>query len=79
MKKIHILGTGCPKCKKLTENAEEAVRESSGEYEVIKVTEINKIMEYGVMMTPSLVLEGEVKSTGRLLTVDEIKELLKNN
>lgn len=79
MIKIHILGTGCPKCKKLTENAEDAVREQPGEYKVIKVTDINEIMKFGVMMTPGLVLDGEVKSMGKVLSVDEIKSLLKNS
>ncbi|PIP15802.1 MAG: thioredoxin family protein, partial [bacterium (Candidatus Ratteibacteria) CG23_combo_of_CG06-09_8_20_14_all_48_7] len=69
-------GMGCPKCKTLTANVEEAVKELGIEAEIVKVTEISKIMNYGVMMTPALVVDGEVKSTGRVLSVDEIKKLL---
>ena len=77
MIKIQILGTGCPKCKKLTENAEEAVRDLDGDYEVVKVTDIGEIIKFGVMLTPALAVNGEVKSTGKLLSPDEIKELLR--
>ena len=77
MIKIQILGTGCPKCKKLTENAEEAVLDLAGDYEVVKVTDIGEIIKFGVMLTPSLAVNGEVKSTGKLLSPDEIKELLR--
>lgn len=77
MIKIYILGTGCPKCRKLTENAEEAVRNLDGSFEIVKVTDINEIMKFGVMMTPGLAVDGEVKSMGKLLSPDEIKELLK--
>lgn len=74
MTKIQILGTGCPKCKKLTENAEKAVQELDGDYEIIKVTDINEIMKFGVMMTPALAVENEVKSVGKVLSTEEIKE-----
>ncbi len=74
MTKIQILGTGCPKCKKLTENAEKAVHELSGNYQIIKVTDINEIMKFGVMMTPALAVENEVKSVGKVLSTEEIKE-----
>lgn len=74
MTKIQILGTGCPKCKKLTENAEKAVQELDGDYEIIKVTDINEIMKFGVMMTPSLAVENVVKSVGKVLSTEEIKE-----
>jgi len=76
MKKIQILGTGCPKCKKLTENAETAARELGIEYEIEKVSDIEDIINFGVMMTPALAVDGEVKVTGRLSTADEIKEFL---
>ncbi len=76
MKTIQILGTGCPKCKKLIENAEMAVREAGVECEIKKVTDINEIMNFGVMMTPSLVIDGEVKATGKVINPDQIKELL---
>jgi len=74
MTKIQILGTGCPKCKQLAENAEKAVQELNGNYEIIKVTDINEIMKFGVMMTPALAVENEVKSVGKVLSVEEIKE-----
>ncbi len=76
MKEIKILGTGCPKCAKLAANAQEAVDALQADAEVSKVTEINKIMEYGVMMTPALVIDGEVKSVGKVPTAEEIKALL---
>ena len=74
--KIQILGTGCPKCKKLSETAEKAASESGIVYELEKVTDINKIMSFGVMMTPALVINGEVKTMGRIPSVEEIKELI---
>lgn len=70
--KIQILGTGCPKCKQLEENAREAVTAKGVTAEIEKVTDIDQIMEMGVMMTPSLVIDGEVRSVGKLLTVDQI-------
>jgi small redox-active disulfide protein 2 len=76
MKKIQILGTGCAKCAKLTENAEKAAKEAGIEAEVEKVTDIKKIMEFGVMMTPGLAIDGEVKAVGKVLSVEEIKKLL---
>ena len=76
MKKIQILGTGCPKCKKLAENAEAAAKSLGIQYELLKITDINEIMKFGVMMTPALAVDGEVKSTGKALSVDDIKELL---
>ncbi|MFH1957258.1 MAG: thioredoxin family protein [bacterium] len=74
--KIEILGTGCPKCKKLTQNAEEAVKEIGIAAEIIKVTKINEIMKYGVMLTPALVVNGEVKESGKLLSKEEIKSII---
>ncbi len=76
MKKIQILGTGCKNCIRLTENAKEAVKENAADYEVEKVTDIKKIMEYGVMMTPGLVVDGKVVSVGKVLSPVEIKKLL---
>ena len=76
MKKIQILGIGCPKCQKLAANAEKAAKGLGIEYEVEKVTEIQKFTSFGVMMTPGLAIDGEVKSAGRVLTVDEIKKVL---
>lgn len=74
--KIEILGTGCQKCIKLAKNAEEAVKGKGADYEIEKVTDLKKIMEYGVMMTPGLVLDGKVVSVGKILSPDEIKKLL---
>ncbi len=76
MKKIQILGTGCPKCKKLAENTEAAAKELGVEYELVKVTDINEIMKFGVMMTPVLAVDGEVKLTGKVPSINDIKELL---
>jgi small redox-active disulfide protein 2 len=74
--KIHILGTGCPKCKTLAANAEKAVKELGLEAELIKVTDIKEIMAFGVMMTPALAIDGVVKSTGHLLSPEQIKKLI---
>lgn len=74
--KVHVLGSGCPKCKKLEERVEEAVAALGLECEIEKVTEINEIVKFGVMMTPGLVIDGDVKSAGKLLSVEEIKDLL---
>jgi len=76
MKKIQILGTGCPKCKKLTENVEAAAEDSGIEYEIEKVTDINDIMGFGVMITPALVVDGDVKTVGNVPSPDEIKKML---
>ena len=74
--KVQILGTGCPKCKKLAENAETAVKELSLECEIEKVTDINDIMAFGVMMTPALVIDGEVKTSGKVPPAADIKDML---
>ena len=74
--KMEILGTGCPKCKQLTANAEEALKELNVQAEIIKVTEIDKIIEYGVMMTPALAIDGKVVSSGKVLTKDQVKNLI---
>jgi small redox-active disulfide protein 2 len=74
--KIEILGTGCPKCKNLTQNVEEAVKELNIEAEILKVTDINDIMSYDVMMTPALAIDGEVRLAGKVLGKEEIKEIL---
>ncbi len=76
MKKIQILGTGCPKCKKLAENAEAAAKELGIEYSLEKVTQINDIMKFGVMMTPALAIDGQVKTVGKVVSSDEIKKML---
>ncbi|OGV75476.1 MAG: redox-active disulfide protein 2 [Lentisphaerae bacterium RIFOXYB12_FULL_65_16] len=76
MKKLQILGTGCPKCKKLAENAEAAAKALGIEYTIEKVTDINKIMAFGVMMTPALAVDGQVKVVGKVPGPDEIKAFL---
>lgn len=76
MKKIEILGTGCPKCKKLTERTMEAAAQLGMECNIEKVEDIQKIMAYGVMMTPALVVDGKVKLTGKVPSVDELKKLI---
>jgi small redox-active disulfide protein 2 len=76
MVKIQILGTGCPKCKKLAENAESAVKDLGIEYELEKVTQINDIIAMGVMMTPALVIDGEVQVAGKVLSSEDIKAIL---
>ena len=74
--KIQILGTGCPKCKKLVELAETAAKELGLSYEIEKVTDISKILDFGVMSTPGLALNGKVVLSGHLPSSDQIKRLL---
>ena len=74
--KIQILGTGCPKCKKLAENAEAAAKSLGVEYTIEKITDLNEIMKFGVMMTPALAVDGEVKTVGKVPEPDAIKNLL---
>jgi small redox-active disulfide protein 2 len=74
--KIEILGTGCPKCKTLAANAENAAKNLGIEYEVCKVTQLADIMKRGVMMTPALAIDGEVKSAGKVLSEADITTLL---
>lgn len=77
MMKLQILGTGCPKCQKLTETAEAAARELGIEYEVEKVKEIEQIIAFGVVMTPALAVNGEVKVSGKVPSIEEVKAMLK--
>ena len=79
MKMIQILGTGCVKCKKLAENAEAAAKELGIEYALEKVTDINEIIKMGVVMTPAMVVDGQIKFVGKAASVDEIKNTLKIN
>lgn len=74
--KIEILGPGCPKCKTLLKNVEKAIQDLHLQVVINKVEDIEKIINAGVMMTPALVVDGEVKSTGKVLSVDEIKKIL---
>ena len=71
--KIEIFGTGCSKCKKLFENAQAA---AGTDAEVVKVEDIQQIMNAGVMITPAIAVDGEVKSAGKVLSVDDIKKML---
>ena len=75
--KIQVLGMGCPKCKKLYENAKKAAEELSLDVEMEKVEDLNEITKMGVMMTPALVIDGVVKAVGKLLNIEEIKKILK--
>lgn len=77
MKKLQILGTGCAKCIKLAANTEEAARKAGIAYEIEKVTDINQIMKFGVMMTPALAVDGEVKSVGKVLSSGDIEKIIK--
>ncbi len=74
--KIQVLGTGCPKCKKLAANAEEAAKELGLAVEIEKVTDIDKIIDFGVMSTPSLAIDGKVVVVGKVPSVEEIRKLL---
>ena len=77
MKKLQVLGTGCPKCKKLAENAEAAAKALGIEYTIEKVTDINQIMKFGVMVTPALAVDGVVKVVGKVPEPEAIKDFLK--
>jgi len=77
MRKLQILGTGCPKCKKLAENAEAAAKALGIEFAIEKITDINEIMKFGVMMTPALVVDGVVKVVGKVPEPEAIKDFLK--
>ncbi|HYW79354.1 MAG TPA: thioredoxin family protein [Thermoguttaceae bacterium] len=76
MKLVQVLGPGCAKCEKLKHNAEEAVEQSGVEATVEKITDINVITGFGVMMTPALAIDGEVKLVGRVPSPEEIVKLL---
>jgi len=76
MKKLQILGTGCPKCKKLAENTDAATKALGIECTIEKVTDINEIMKFGVMITPALAVDGQVKVVGKVPSPDEIKKML---
>lgn len=74
--KIEILGVGCAKCKQVAANAEQAVKESGIDAEVKKVEKIDEIIKYNVLITPALVIDGEVKCSGKVPSVEEIKKML---
>lgn len=73
---IKILGTGCPNCQLLEQNTKEALKQLEMEATVEKITEIQDIMSYGIMGTPALLVNGEIKAYGRVASINEIKELL---
>ena len=75
--KIEVLGPGCPRCQALEANVKEALKELGIDAEVVKVTDMGRIMSYGVISTPGIVVDGQVKGFGRLFSVDEVKEMLK--
>lgn len=77
--KIEILGTGCPKCKKLYELVQEAVEETGSDAEIVKVDNIQQIMNMGVMMTPALAVDGEVKASGKIPEIDDIKKWIQKD
>ncbi|HGJ64779.1 TPA: thioredoxin family protein [bacterium] len=77
--KIEILGTGCPKCKQTLANAEKAVKQLGIDAQIVKVEKINDIMDYGVMITPALAIDGEVKIAGKIPSPDQIVEWIKGN
>ena len=76
MKKLQVLGTGCPKCKKLAENVEVAAKALGIEYEIEKVTDINEIMKFGVMITPALAVDGQVKIVGKVPSPQDIEKMI---
>jgi small redox-active disulfide protein 2 len=73
---LQILGTGCPKCKKLFELTDQAAKSIGIEYKMEKVEDIQQIVAFGVMMTPALAVNGEVKLSGKVPTMDEIKKMI---
>lgn len=79
MKMIQVLGTGCPKCKLLEEQTRKAAKEIGLECEVLKVSDIQAIVKMGVMMTPGLAVDGVVKVSGRVPSIDEIKKIIQEN
>ena len=77
MTKIQVLGPGCPKCEQILQNAKAAISEIGIECDIEKITDIQKIIEFGVMVTPALIIDGEVKITGKVPSKDEIIGLIK--
>lgn len=76
MRKLQILGTGCPKCKKLAEVVDQAAKELGIDYEIEKISEVQEIMKFGVIMVPGLVVDGEVKVAGKVPSVEDIKRII---
>lgn len=76
MKKIHVLGPGCASCEGLAADVKTLVAELGLECEIEKITDINQMLSFGVMLTPALVVDGEIKVAGRRPAIDELKEML---
>lgn len=76
--RIEVLGTGCPKCHKTKENIEAALNELGKEAEVVEIKDLKSIADYGVMMTPAVVIDGEVVSAGKAPSVEQVKDFLKD-
>jgi small redox-active disulfide protein 2 len=77
--KIEILGMGCAKCKKFYENAQDAARQLNITADIVKVEDMGAIVDYGIMTTPAMAIDGQVKSAGKVLTTDEIKQYLNSS
>jgi small redox-active disulfide protein 2 len=75
--KVQILGTGCPKCKKLAANAEEAIAKAGVDAQIEKIDKLAEIVAFGVMSTPALAVDGDVKAAGKVLSVEQIEAILK--
>jgi len=73
---FQVMGPGCAKCNQLAENVKTAADEAGVEYEIVKISDFNEMMKFGVMMTPALAIDGEVKAVGKVSTVKEIKAML---
>ena len=78
-KTIQILGPGCPKCQKLSEEAEKAAKELGIDFEIVKVKDLKEIAKYGVLTTPGLAVDGRVKAVGKVLDAGKIKEFLRES
>jgi small redox-active disulfide protein 2 len=76
MKKLQILGTGCSKCKRLSEQVEQAAKELGIEHQIEKVTDLQEIISFGVMTTPALAVDGQVKVAGNIPSIEELKRLI---
>lgn len=76
MKEVKVLGPGCAKCKKLADNVKEALASTQTDANFEYITDIQKIMEHGIMMTPGLIIDGKIESTGKVLSVKDIIQLI---
>jgi small redox-active disulfide protein 2 len=77
--KIEVLGMGCPSCKRLEENVRKAVKEAKVKAQIVKIDDLQQIIERGIMFTPALIIYGDEKAVGRVPSVDEIKKMLKKS